>query len=310
MLPVGGLEEVPPAEGEEVTAAFLRGPGDGRHRQGNAHELSFRILDEGDVLEVDHPQVGVHVTVDDIVRKHREIKELAIGAVDQVEDLPAVALLADLALGDPADMEVVALLHEGGCAGNLLGNLFGNEDAVFQPVIDLGESQGLKMVLVVREIVFQVEGADVVETFHDAAFIVEVRESERAGNLRHSVLFSESDDGIDQRLGNLLVVDEIDPAEADFAVVPVAVRDVVDDGGHTPDDFAFLVVSQELLALGVFSHRVLVHVQRGHLVHEQAGHIVRTVLVQFQREFHEGAQVLAALDGLDGYRHRSQFHLS
>ena len=207
-------------------------------------------------------------------------------------------------------MEVVPFLHKGGGAGNLLGDLFGNEDAVFQPVIDLGESQGLEMVLVVREIVFQVEGADVVETFHDAAFIVEVRESERAGNLRHPVLFSESDDRIDQGLGNLLVIDEIDPAEADFAVVPVAVRDVVDDGGHAPDDFAFLVVSQELFALGIFSHRVLVHIQRGHFVHEQAGHIVRAVLVQFQGKFHEGAQVLTALDGLDGYRHRSQFHVS
>ena len=45
VLPVGGLEEVPPAEGEDVSASFLRGAGDGRHREGNAHELTFRILD-------------------------------------------------------------------------------------------------------------------------------------------------------------------------------------------------------------------------------------------------------------------------
>ena len=166
------------------------------------------------------------------------------------------------------------------------------------------------MVLVIREIVFEIEGTDIVETFYDAALVIEVREAERTGNLRHPMLLAEGDDRIDQGPGNLLVVDEIDPAEADFAVVPVAVRDVVNDSGYAADNLTFFVISQILLALGIFSHRVLVHVQRRHLVHEQAGHIVRAVLVQLQGEFHERAQILAAFDGLDSYRHRSQFLVS
>ena len=163
------------------------------------------------------------------------------------------------------------------------------------------------MVLIIGIIVFQVERADVVETFHDAAFVVEVRESERAGDLCHPMLPAEIDNSIQERLGNLLVIDEIDPAETDLAVVPVAVCDVVDNGGNTPHNLPFLIVSQVLLAFCILSHRILGHVQRGHLVQEQAGDIVRTILVQFQGKFHERAQVLAALDGLDGYRRRLEF---
>ena len=300
---------MPPAERQQVAAALLRRVRDGRHRQGHGDQLVLRILDQGDVPEVDEPKIGVHVTVDDVVRQHREVEQVAIGLVDQVEDLPAVILLLHLPLGNPADVKAIALLHDRGSAGDLLRHLFRHEDAVLQPVIDLTQPQGLEMVLVVRIIVFQVEGTDVVETFHDTALIVEIREAERAGDLRHPMLLAEGDDRLEQGLGDLLVVDEIDPAKADLGMVPVAVGDLVDDSRHTAYDLTFLVVSQVLLELGILTHRVLGHVQGGHLIDIEARDIVGAVLIQLQRELDKSLEFAFRLNSFDGYRHSTMIGL-
>ncbi len=295
---------MPPPQREEVSAAFLGRMGNGRHGQGNGYETTVVVFHQRDVPEVHQSQVSVHITVDHFVRKDRKIKQMGIGTVDQVEDFPAIVLLVHLPLGDFPDMQSVALLDKSCSAGDLLRNLLGHVDAVFQPVVGLPEAQGLEMVPIIRIVILEVEGADVVESFHDTAFVVEVRESQRTGNLFHPMLAAEPDDRLDECFGNFLVVDEIHPAEADLGMVPVAVRDIVDDSGHTGDNFAFLVIGQILLALGIFSHGILGHVQGGHFVHEKAGHVVRASLVEFQRKLDESLEFAPALNGLDGCWHR------
>ena len=158
------------------------------------------------------------------------------------------------------------------------------------------------MLSVVRVVILEHEGGDVVESVHHAAFVVEVREAQRAGNLRHAIFLAEGDDGLDEGLGDLLVVDEVNPAEAHFLVVPVPVGNLVDDGGYAAHDFP-VFVGQELGALGVLGHGVLGRIQGRHFVEIYVGDVERASLIEFEGEFDEGFQLSLGLHFLNGNGH-------
>ena len=279
--------------------------GQGRHRNPHGDQFALFVLDEGDIAEIQQAEIGIDITVNYFLRKHRKIEELAVGPVDQVENLLAVLFLPDIPLGDLADVEVVALGDDGGAAAYPLGHLVGHIDPVFDPVVHLGHAQRLEMLPVIGIIVFQHEGTDVVEPFHDAAFIVKIRETEGAADLGHAMLLAEGDHRIDEAPGDLHVIDEIHPSEAHFGMVPVPVGNLVDDGHDTAAELAVLV-SQELGGLAVAGHRILFR-QRMHFIQIQVRDIMRAILVEADREPDKVPQVFPALYFLDNNGHEVLF---
>ena len=116
------------------------------------------------------------------------------------------------------------------------------------------------------------------------------------------MLFPESDDRFYQRLGDFLVVNEINPSESHFSMIPVPVGNLVDDR-HDPAGHLAVPVCQKLGRLAVLTHRILLRIQGGQLIHIEIRNIVGAALIQFKWEFDERAKILPALYTLDSYRH-------
>ena len=64
-----GTQDGDEAEGEEAAFRPADGPGDGRHRDGEAHELVLLVHDEGDEVLVHDGDVLLHVAVDLLFRE-------------------------------------------------------------------------------------------------------------------------------------------------------------------------------------------------------------------------------------------------
>ena len=158
------------------------------------------------------------------------------------------------------------------------------------------------MFLIVRVVVFQHEGADVVETFDDHTLIVKIGEAEGTRNGGHAIFLAEGDDPFNQGAGNFLVVDEIEPAETDFLVVPVPIRNFIDDCCY-PSDKLSVLIGEETAEFRILDHGILFGIQGGHLVEIEVGDIVGAALVKAEREFHERTEILPGADFLNGYRH-------
>ena len=290
MLDIHGFYKVPPAQGQEVSVPFLDGMGQGRHADGKANQLAFVVLHERYVPQVQQAQERIHVVVDDIGRHHGEVEEAVVGAVDEVEDLLAVFFLFHLFLGDLSHVQLVAGGYETGGAGYLFRELLRHKNTVFQPVVDFAHAQRLEVLAVIGVVVFEEEGGDVVESFHYAAFVVKVREAQRAGDLGHAILLAKGDDGLDEGLGNRFVVNEVYPAKAYFLVVPVPVGNLVDDGGDAAG-YLSVFVGQEQSRFSVLAHGILGRVQGAHLIYVNVGNIVGAALVQLQGKLDESLQI-------------------
>ena len=104
-------------------------------------------------------------------------------------------------------------------------------------------------------IVFEGKGGNVIKTFHHATFAVKIREAQGTADLVHSVFLAESNDSLQQGTGNLLVVDEIHPAETDLCVLPVPVGNLIDNGYH-PAGHLSVLVCQEFTGFTILAHRI------------------------------------------------------
>ena len=156
------------------------------------------------------------------------------------------------------------------------------------------------MFTVIRIIVLEHEGGNVVEAFHDASFVVKIGESKGTGDTGHAVFLAECNDGIYQRLGNFFVVNEIYPAETDLCMIPVAVGDMVDDGCDASHQLA-VFVCQELAGKRVLVHGILPGIQRGHFVRIQVGDIIWAVFVQFEGELDKLLEFRSGFDRFNFY---------
>ena len=264
--------------------------GDGRHGERHSHQFAFGVLYQGNKLQVQQAQVGIHITVNHLRRKDRKVIEVAVGTVDEVEDFLTIVLLSHFPFGNLAYVETITLLKHPGSAYHLVRNGVGDEDAQLQPVIGLLEAQGLEVFSVIWIVILKGKRRNIVESFHHTAFIVEIREAQRTADGGHAILLAKGDDGLDEGLGHLLVVNKVHPPETHFLVLPVPVGNLVDDSNDAPRHFPVLV-GQEHLGLGILAHGVLGHIQGGHLVHEDIGDIVGAVLVQLKGEFDESLEV-------------------
>ena len=75
-------------------------------------------------------------------------------------------------------------------------------------------------------------GAELVETFNQHTFRIEIGESERSGNVSHAPFLSPVFYCFDESGGYFRVVNEVYPPETDVLATPFLVGTVVDNSGY------------------------------------------------------------------------------
>ena len=81
----------------------------------------------------------------------------------------------------------------------LVGDGFGDVDLVFYPVGVFLEAEFLHVYGVVRVVVDSSHCAELVESFDQHSFRIEIGESQRTFDVSHAALFSPLFDGLDER---------------------------------------------------------------------------------------------------------------
>ena len=125
------------------------------------------------------------------------------------------------------------------------------------PVGVFDEAQLLEQVAIVGIVVDDRERGEVVESFHQEAFLVEVRKAEGAFDLGAAARLAPSRYGVGEQADHFEVVDEIDPAEADHFLFPALVGVMVDDTRYAAHDFT-VAIGEVKYSFAEFKRRILV----------------------------------------------------
>ena len=221
--------------------------------------------------------------------------------VVHVEDLQAIAL-AHVPHADglhhvylePFLNEVVELEHGGQLVAHLKHAL--------GPVDVLREAKLLEHGAVIRVVVEASEGAQVLVTFHQQAFLVHVGESPRASHLGATPCKAPVGHRVNQGLEHLFVFDEVEPPEAHEMLLVVGL--VVDDGCHAPHDL-LAAIGQETVGLAEVVGTVLLWVEGVILVAFKGWHPVGAVLVKAEGKRHKHFQLLVVFNFDNVHSHRS-----
>ena len=198
-------------------------------------------------------------------------------------------------------MEAVAFFHEPGDLEDLGADMV-HVNHPLDPVHVLFEAVGLKEGVVVRIIVQAGEGAQAVVAFHQGAFLVHVREAQRALQLGAAVLLAPCDDGVQEGVQDFLVFDEIEPSETHHGLFPELVGLEIDYGRHASHDLV-VAVGEVQACVAEFICAVLLGIEGIVFVSHQRGDPVFAVLIKFKRECEEFTELPPVLDCYDLYRH-------
>ena len=153
------------------------------------------------------------------------------------------------------------------------------------------------MVLVVGVVVDGGHSAHLVEAFDEHALGVHVAEAHGADDARHALAASPYLDGLEQGVDDILVIDEVHPAEAHVLLAEFLVGGGVDDGGDAAYGHA-VAVSHERLRAAVFESRVLVGHEGVDFVKHQRRHKTVVSGIEVDAELHVFPQL--ALQGSYG----------
>ena len=93
------------------------------------------------------------------------------------------------------------------------------------------------MLDVVRIIIERRHHSGIFVSLEEQSLMVKIREADRSVESVHTAFFSPSRHGIQQRLADLHIINEVEPAETDMSESPFLVRFAVDDTGDTSDGF-------------------------------------------------------------------------
>ena len=192
-------------------------------------------------------------------------------------------------------MHAVALHHDLAQPLVPVGQLLGNEEPAFDPILFLGEAHRFHVLDIIGMVVDQRHGALLIKTLHQHALGVEIRESQRSHDRIHAGAAAHFDHFVHQGLGYLAVVHEVEPAETDLLVIPLGVCLAVDDAGDAADGLA-VPVGHVQFRLAELHRRILGGIQGPHLVEYEGGDIIWIVPVEFFREKDKFANFLSALD--------------
>ena len=181
--------------------------------------------------------------------------------------------------------QVIAFAHEFVDTQYALGRIaLRVGDLDLDPVVLLGESVSLHVLLVIREVVQRRHRREVLESLDEQSLIIPVGEADRTVELCHAFAFAPCSNSIEQSTADLVVIDKIDPAETHFFDTPSLVGDTVDDSGYASDNFS-VTISEILNRLADIVRRVLGGIERIHLVQQKVRTELLAVLIQIVTEF-------------------------
>ena len=240
--------------------------------------------------------------VDLSFRQFREPMDVTIGLIEHSRALREVG--HHLLLGpDVGLVQLVARGDEFGGAAEPRFDVVGHQDLVFHPVRVLGVAATQQLRFIVGEVVLAVSRRQLVESGHQDAGCVELKEAERTVHHLHPFPARPGFHRVEKCVDHRVVVDEVHEAEPGEIDPHLLVVLVVDDAGDTAHDGPFLIPGQPVLAFAEFESMVLLRVQDIAVPAFERRYIVGIVLVKCVRIMHELPEVF-----LCNYFLNSNFH--
>ena len=138
-------------------------------------------------------------------------------------------------------MHFVALHDLVAQLGKALVGLLGGIELVFHPIDFLLVPQMFDELLIVGVVVLLLEGGELLEALDEQAFALEIGKAEGADDFLHAFLFRPCFDGGKEGICHFLIVDAVEPGEADALLLPFFVGGALQDARDSPDDFAVAV---------------------------------------------------------------------
>ena len=302
VFPVHRLGEGEPAEGQQTAARFLEGLGQRGHHDAEGNQFAFLVFDAGNVFQRQQAEIEVHILLDHLVGEDGEVVQVFVALVDEVENLVAVLFFLQHLLGQRTDVAFAAFLDDAGHADDLLGEPFGGVHAVFDPIVVLFKTHSFDVFDIVGVVVDEGHRTHPVVALDEQALGVEIGEAQGADDGVHPVLAAEFHHLVHQGLRDLLVVDEIVPAETDLLVVPLLVGAEVDDGRDTSDGLS-VPQGEVHPCVAKFVGGIALAAQGVLHVIFQRGNVVGVIFVEFLGEADELLHVPCRDDFFDFYCH-------
>ena len=296
---------VPPAEGEELSAALLQGVCERRYGDAHTNHLMVGcvpVFDDGDEVEVCHGQIHLHVLLYLSVGELRVAIEVLEGLVHYIEYLLAVSVLAVYLIAlQLLHLQVVALLDHL-CDGSILLRHFLRhvELILHVVVVFLPSAHAIHVLWIVGVVVCRSLSAKLVVTVEEHSLGVHIGETERTDNLLHTFRLAVVFYCLEECFRHFDIVNEVDPTEANRLALPFLVGTVVDDSSHTTHSLT-VAVCHEVLSLAEVEGCILVLTEGVHLIEVEVGHVVRITFIEFVVEIDKLAQVAARLNFLNLY---------
>ena len=279
-----GFQQVPPAGREQASAAFLEGAGEGLDGYADGYKLVLGVDHDGDEIQVENPKVHIDVILDLAVGQGGVAVETVVSLIDQAEKGFAVLLLDFLAGSEFKYFQVIAGPDDLGHTGVFCGNLVGDGDGHLHPLGIRFESQAFKLTGIIGIVVDGGHRAEFLESFDQHPLVVHVGEAHRTYHRGHPPLAPPVAAGFEEGVDNLVVVDEIQEAEAEVFFSGALVDGGVDYAGDTPHGFT-VAVGHEALTLAEVESRIDLRRKGIDIVMNQRRHEIRIAVIETDAEF-------------------------
>ena len=279
-------KEMEPTEGEEFAITLAKRVRDIRHSESDAHDLFLLIDHEGDKIEVEDREIHILIVV--LLRDGHGLKviELLVRLVDDIHVLDPEPADEFAGVLDFHHVHVRAFLNYIRDAHESLGTSLWRIDLKLYPVCLFDQAVGFYMADVVRVVIERSHDSGVFVSLKEQALMVKIRKADRSVEAVHATLFAPSRYGVEERFGDLEVIDEIEPSETHVLESPFLVRATVDDAGDASDGFVISVRHPELVVADLQSG-VHLRIETIHLIEEERRAVIRAVPVQVVSELNE-----------------------
>ena len=144
------------------------------------------------------------------------------------------ASLHQLASAEAVRVQVVSAFYHLCCLGKLLGCHLRNLDAIFHPVVVfLESSQSLDVLRIIRIVVDNIGCGKTVEAFDKHSLTIHIGKTKWSYHFGHSMFTAKLLHRLQQGTRHILVVNEVEPSEANLLLLPLFVGAMIDDGSHS-----------------------------------------------------------------------------
>ena len=198
-------------------------------------------------------------------------------------------------------MQIVALLYHRRYLGILLWYRLWHHHLKFHVfIVHLVALQCLDVLWIVRIIVDGRHSAQLVESPGEHSLWVHVGEAQWPHHILHALSLAIVFYGLHQGLGNLAVVDKVDPSEAYGFAAPLIVGLMIDNGSDASCYLAVLI-GKIVLCFTKVESCVSVLAQSIHIVAKEIRHVILVAFVEVVMEVDERLQVLLVFDLFNFY---------